>query len=429
MTTIAPAPQPLRRNAEYRRWLLGDISLSLGTGIGTFAFPLVTYAVTGSLGATGLVGMIQGIGGLLGMIPGGLLADRFGRRRLRLLAGTTGAILQAVLIAVLLAGWGSVAVLATIAFLDRFRAALLGAASDAMLKQLVPPAQLARAAAVNEGRDAAVEMASGPLGGLLVGLAVVFPPLAQLLGNLGSVLATWTMRGHYLPRVEDSAPTRIRDDLREAVAWTLSQRVRLQLLGVATLVNLGMNGILLTVLLHLTASGIPTGRIGLLNTVLAASILLGAVLAPRLVDRVSTGVLVTVPILLMTAAGVFIPFAPGLLAIAAAYVVMGIGLAPLNAAAQGFFMHITPVSMQGRIGALMGMVAMGLMPLAPALAGWGLELAGPRPTMLLFAVIIGLGALVVFVGKDLRRVPVASRWESYAREHGLAAEDREPAED
>lgn len=136
MTTTASAPQPLRRNAEYRRWLLGDICLELGTGIGTFAFPLVTYAVTGSLGATGLVGMIQGIGGLVGMVPGGLLADRFGRRRLRLLAGSTGTLLQAVLIVVLMAGWGSVLVLATIAFLDRFRAGLLGAASDAMLKQI-----------------------------------------------------------------------------------------------------------------------------------------------------------------------------------------------------------------------------------------------------------------------------------------------------
>ena len=421
MTTAAAAPQPLRRNAEYRRWLLGDICLELGTGIGTFAFPLVTFAVTGSLGATGLVGMIQGIGGLVGMIPGGLLADRVGRRRLRLLAGSTGAILQALLIAVLLAGWGSAVVLAVIAFLDRFRAALLGAASDAMLKQIVPPAQLARAAAVNEGRDASVEMVSGPVGGVLVGLAVVFPPLAQLLGNLGSVLATWRMRGRYLPRAEDSAPTQARDDLREAVAWTLSQPVRLQLLGVATLVNLGMNGLLLTVLLHLTASGIPTGRIGLLNTVFAASILLGAVAAPRLVDRVPTGVLVTVPILLLTVAGVFVPFAPGMVAIAVAYAVMGIGLAPLNAGAQGFFMHITPVAMQGRIGALMGMVAMGLMPLAPAIAGWGLDLAGPRPTMILFAAIIGVGALVVLVGKDLRRVPVASRWESYAREQGLSA--------
>ena len=69
MTTTASAPQPLRRNAEYRRWLLGDVCLELGTGIGTFAFPLVTYAVTGSLGATGLVGMIQGSGASWGWCP------------------------------------------------------------------------------------------------------------------------------------------------------------------------------------------------------------------------------------------------------------------------------------------------------------------------------------------------------------------------
>lgn len=422
MTTTASAPQPLRRNAEYRRWLLGDVCLELGTGIGTFAFPLVTYAVTGSLGATGLVGMIQGIGGLVGMVPGGLLADRFGRRRLRLLAGSTGTLLQAVLIVVLMAGWGSVLVLATIAILDRFRAGLLGAASDAMLKQLVPPAQLSRAVSVNQGRDAAVEMIAGPLGGVLFGLAVAFPPLAQLLGNLGSVLATWRMRGRYLPRAVEAASTRVRDDLREAVVWALSQRVRVQLLAVATLVNLGSNGLLLTVLLHLTASGVPAGRIGLLNTVLAGSILLGAVLAPRLVEKVPTGVLVTGPILIMAAAAAFLPFAPGMLAIAAAYAVMGIGIAPLNAGTQGFLLHITPVAMQGRIGALMGTIAMGFMPLAPAAAGWGLDLVGPLPTMLLFSGILVAGALVVLLGRDLRRVPAAARWESYARAEGLSSE-------
>ena len=107
---------------------------------------------------------------------------------------------------------------------------------------------------------------------------------------------------------------------------------------------------------------------------------------------------------------------------------MGLGLAPLNAATQGFFMHITPVAMQGRLGALLGLVSMGLMPLGPVLAGWGLELVGPLPTMLLFAAITLMGALIALLGPDLRRIPVAARWESYAREQGLAAEDDRPDE-
>jgi MFS family permease len=314
-------------------------------------------------------------------------------------------------------------VLAVIAFVDRFRATLLGSASDAMLKQIVPPIQLPRAVAVNEGREAAVEMVSGPLGGVLFSLSIVFPPLAQLLGNLGSLLATLGMTGRYRPRVEGADRTRVRDDLREAVVWSASQSIRLQLMAVAVTVNLGVSGLFLTVLLDLASDGVPAVQIGLLNTVFAASILVGAVAAPPLVSRVPTGVLAVVPVLAMALAGTVVPFAPNLIVIAAAYAVMGIGLAPLNAAAQGFFLHITPVAMQGRIDSFMGLVAMGLMPLGPAIAGWGLEIVGPLPTMLVFVGITALSALIALLGRDLRRVPVAAGWESFARTEGLAAEE------
>ncbi|MDN5821607.1 MAG: hypothetical protein L0H39_08970, partial [Brachybacterium sp.] len=67
MNTPAPAAaQTLRANPEYRRWLVGDLCLDLGTGIGVFAFPLITLMVTGSLGATGMVGLVQGLGMLVG---------------------------------------------------------------------------------------------------------------------------------------------------------------------------------------------------------------------------------------------------------------------------------------------------------------------------------------------------------------------------
>jgi len=279
---------------------------------------------------------------------------------------------------------------------------------------------LPRAFAVNEGREAAIELGAGPLGGALLGISMLFPPLAQLLGNLGSVLATLTMRGRYRPRAEDAAPTRVRDELREAVAWAFAQPIRRQLLVAAATVNLGVNGLILTVLLDLADQGVPATRLGLLNSALAVSILLGALAAPRLVDRVPTGVLTVSALLLLAAVGTLIPIAPGLWWMAAAYAVMGLGLAPLNAANQGFFMHITPVAMQGRVNSLMGLIAMGLMPLAPMLAGWGLELVGTLPTMLLFSGVISLGTLSLLLGKDLRRVPVASKWEEHARAEGLA---------
>lgn len=419
---------PFRRNGEYLRWLMGDLLLDAGTGIGTFAFPLITFMVTGDLGTTGLVALVQGLGALVGLIPGGLLADRVERRRLRLLAGILGVCVQALLVIVLLTGVAGAVLLAVLAFADRFRETLLGSASNAMLKQIVPTAQLPRAVSVNQGRQAAVEMASGPVGGALLGLSTVFPPLAQLLGNLGSVIATVTMRRRYHPRARGEQRPKVGEDLREALRWMLSQPIRLQILAVASAVNIGANGLIFAVLLDLAADGIPATRIGLLNTVLAAAILLGAVLSPRLVDTVPTGVLAIAPVGLMVLVGMFLATEPSMLWIGAAYAVLGVGIPAINASSQGFFTHITPVAMQGRVSSLMRLVSSALMPLAPAVAGWGLDLVGVLPTMLVFAGVLALGAMAGLRGPGLRRIPTAPRWERYALEEGLAVEeDEEPS--
>ncbi|ASK66668.1 hypothetical protein CFK39_13565 [Brachybacterium avium] len=426
--TDAAAPVPLRRNPEYLRWLVGDLLLDAGTGIGAFAFPLVTFMVTEDLGITGLVALVQGLGALVGLIPGGLLADRVERRRLRLLAGVIGAAVQAVLVIVLLTGMAGAVVLAALAFADRFRETLLGSASNAMLKQIVPTTQLPRAVSVNQGREAAVEMVAGPAGGALLGLSIVFPPLAQLLGNLGSVIATLGMRRRYHPRIVGAKRTKVGEDMREALGWMVSQPLRLQILAIASAVNLGANGLIFAVLLNLASDGVSATRIGLLNTVLAAAILLGAALAPRLVDTVPTGMLAIAPVVVMALVGVFLGFEPGMVWIGVAYAVLGVGIPATNASSQGFFTHITPVSMQGRVSSLMRVVSSALMPLAPAAAGWGLELVGVMPTMLVFASVLALGALVGMLGPDLRRIPTAPRWEAHARQEGLAVEeDEEPS--
>src|SRR5699024_518138 len=196
----------------------------------------------------------------------------------------------------------------------------------------------------------------------------------------------------------------------------------------ASSVNLGANGIIFAVLLDLAADGVPATRIGLLNTVLAAAILLGALLAPRLVDTVPTGVLAIAPVLLMALVGVFLALDPGMLWIGAAYAVLGIGIPAINASSQGFFTHITPVAMQGRVTSLMRLVSTALMPLAPAVAGWGLDLVGLLPTMLVFAGVRALAAAAGVLGPGLRRIPTAPRREAHARKERLAGDEgEEPA--
>src|SRR5699024_10805990 len=112
----------------------------------------------------------------------------------------------------------------------------------------------------------------------------------------------------------------------------------------------------------------------------------------------------------------------------AGYVVLGIGIPAINASSQGFFTHITPVAMQGRVGSLMRLVSIALMPLAPAVAGWGLDLVGLMPTMLVFAGVLVLGAVAGLLGRGRRRIPPAPRRGAGARQDGLAVEEpEEPA--
>lgn len=419
-TSDTGEPLPLRRNREYMTWMTGDLLLEAGGGVAAFAFPLVTLYATGSAEAVGIVGLVEGLGVLGGMLPGGVLADRVDRKRLRLLSAGFGALLQALLIAILVLGAASVPLLAVLAFADRFRAGVLGSASGAMLKQIVPPAQLPRAFAINEGRGAAIELGAGPLGGALLALHLAAPSLLLVLGQLSALVSTLLLRGDYRPRALDAPGTTVRADLREALRWAVGQQMRLQLLTVGALVNFGLNGVLLTVGLQLAIVGMAPARIGLLATALAVSILVGALIAPRIVEKVPTGAVVLVALGLLAAAAAAVPFASGLIGYAALYAVMGIGLAPANAAIQGFLLHITPTAMQGRVMSLNGLVALGLMPLMPMAAGWGLAHVGPRTTLLVFAGVCVLALAIAALGPHLRRVPAAPLWDAHARAEGLS---------
>lgn len=384
-----------------------------------FAFPLIAYSVTGSTVATGIVGLIQGIGLLVGMLPGGVIADRMDRRKLRMLSGALGVMVQILLVVALVLGIADLWVLASLAAADRFRSSLLGSASNAMLKQLVPARQLPAAMSVNEGRDAAIEIGAGPVGAALLAWHLVAPILAQAVGSLVNLICTLSMRGDYSPREVDAGPSSVLRDLVDGLQWMLGQPVRIQIALAAALVNLGSNGALLGMTLHLASQGVPAVKIGLLNTAFAVAILAGSLVAPRLVASVPTGLLTIVQLGVIATVLALLPLLPDLWMVAGAYAVIGIGLAPLNASIMGFFLHITPRHMLGRAGAMTGLLAMGMMPLAPAVAGWGLEHWGTVATLLVFAGVCVGGALVFLMGGPARQIPASVRWEEYARAQGM----------
>lgn len=356
---------PLHKNREYVTWLWGSIFRDFGGGIARFAFPLITLAVTGDLGLTGTVAMWEAIGAVLGMIPGGVLADRFDRKKLMLWSSSIGLLTQIALITLLLSSSANWVTLAALACFDSFRASVLGFSSIILLKQIVPSRQLPRALAVNQGRSSAIGLVASPISGALLSLGRIVPPLANMVGYAGHLLSTFMLRGSYHPQdlgasnsaanlrarqgdradQQSSKPRGLRritifQDISEALTWLWQQPMRRSLIFLAMFANLGANGVIVTVILWLGDSGIKP-------------------------------------------------------------------------AIGGLMMHITPVQMQGRVNAAMSFLGMGLTPLAPAITGWGLKHLGPFATIAIFAGINGLSAIIALISRELRNLPAADKWDEY----------------
>lgn len=386
-----------------------------------FAFPLLTLAITRSPALTAIVAIFQEAGTIVGMVPGGILGDRVDRKKMLVYSGLIGIALAALITIAIANHSASFGILAAFGFLDQLRASVLGSAGGMMLRQVVPDRLLPRAAAVNEGRSAAIQLLGAPLGGLLLGVGKAVPFIFLIVMRvLYTTFALW-MRGSYRPREVESRATTIREDLIEGFRWLLRRRIRLQSVFISMLMTLATSGLLMTVNLSLALQKVPAVQIGFIDSAYGAAVLIGALFAGRLVEKVGAGKVAVTQLSILSIGGIGLAFCHNYWLILIIIPMMAIGFPTLNAAVDGFFVLITPIDMQGREQAILGLTYTLIFPLAPAIAGVGLQWAGASVTLLSFAAIAALATFVVFVSRDFRRIPKSSQWANYARRKGWIA--------
>lgn len=88
---------PLRSSRDFRFLFAARVVSLLGLGLSTVALPVQVYGLTGSSLQVAGVAAVLGGSALLATLAGGVLADRYDRRRLILLARGTAAVVFAVL--------------------------------------------------------------------------------------------------------------------------------------------------------------------------------------------------------------------------------------------------------------------------------------------------------------------------------------------
>jgi MFS family permease len=97
-TALLPDLSPLRRHRSFRLLWLGQLVSSAGTQIRLVALPYQIFLLTGSPLHVGLIGLFQAIPLLSITLLGGVIADRFDRRRL-LIVTQSGLVATSVVLA------------------------------------------------------------------------------------------------------------------------------------------------------------------------------------------------------------------------------------------------------------------------------------------------------------------------------------------
>lgn len=424
--TTATAPHRLWRNTRYVTWLVSDTSKGLAAALFAFAIPLLALIVTNDPAQAGLIGGAGMLARLLTILAGGILADRHPRIALMLIGSLAGIVLAGAFTVLALAGTLTFPSLLLFNILLAARSGLFDVAGESAIKEIVPGDAMGRAQAANQGRDAALQLAGGPLGGLLLGVGGWLVGLVMTACHAIAAVTAWLLTRHASP-VDDrpadttsAAPAPPRNawrEMREGFTWLLSRPDLGGVLLIITIINLGFNAAITTVIYALQQAGYSELVIGAMSAGIGFVMLAGALIAPLLVPRIGAGVLAITGLSVVAVGAIALSMVTDPWPIVAVLGAAVLLLPALNAGMMGYFMVATPTHLLGRANSAAGMLGMGAMPLAPLIAGFGLTTVGREGTILVCAALCLVAVILAVSNRALRGLPVESRWAEHATQY------------
>lgn len=399
----------LARNRDFTVLWTGEAISQLGASTSLFVFPLVGYALTGSAGLAALGEAAYLLGFVAALLPAGVLADRLHRRLLMLTSSVTGVAVYATLGGLALLDALSFPVLLGAALASGMAAGVFGPAETAAVRTVVRRDDLPTALSQNQARQHVASLLGGPLGGLLYTASRALPFLANAVTYLVSCLTLSLLRAD-LSAPPRTTRSRIRADLRDGFRYVWGHRVFRPMLVYAALSNLVVNAVFTIAVLRMVQAEVAPTAIGLVETCAGLGGILGALVAPRLIERVETGRITVL------AAWSWLPLTAPLAFTASPWVVgpciaVGLLLNPAgNAAIGSYRVAVTPGELIGRTSSTMQFTAMAAMPLAPVLAGVLLHLSGPAVATVGLMGCIAVAALVPTLARAIRTIPRPDEW-------------------
>jgi len=404
----------LARNRDFTILWVGETVSELGTSLSLFAFPLVTYTHSGSTLVTSLVELAYLLGLCGVLLPAGLIADRVDRRRVMLCCSATGLVSFGSLAAAGVFGHLTVPHLAAVALVGGAAFGCMEPAMASATRTVVSTEDLPTALSQNQARQHVGSLVGGPLGGVLYAVTRWLPFAVDAATFAVSLLTVSRLRTDLsAPHRERRAPHR---DLAEGFGFMWARPFFRVLLAWAAASNLVGNALFFVVTLRMIQQHHPPAQIGLVSTAAGLGGLVGAAMAPTLIQRLPTGALTV-----MIGWACCLPVVPLIwwsspYAVAACTFVLLL-LNPVgNAGIGAYRTAITPDALQGRVSSASQFTAMAVMPLSPVVGGLLLTHAGGRVSVLVLVLATAALALLLTGSRSIRAVPGPADWPRPAPE-------------
>jgi MFS family permease len=418
-----PGYRALARNHDFTVLWIGQTVSELGSRVSMFVFPLLGYALTGSALVAALAEALHLLGLVGALLPAGVLADRLDRRRMMRAASAAGLVLYASLVAAGLTGVLTAPHLLAVALLTGACAGAFAPAEIAAVRTVVDDEELPTALSQQQARQHVAGLVGGPLGGALYAVTQWLPFAFDAV----TYAASWLLLGRI--RADLSAPqrkpgrSRPLHDLADGIRFLVSRPFFRVLLCWAPLANLMVNAVFFVAVLRLIESGVDPLALGLVETAAGACGILGALVAPWLIDRFATGRLTVL------VAWSFVPLMIPLVfwnhpAVVALALAVGVFLNPAgNAGIGAYRVAVTPRELIARAQATMQFASMSIMPLAPVLAGVLLSTLGGARAVAVLVALCALVALIPTLSRSVRAIPRPADWPTAAIVHDDFAVD------
>ena len=382
---------------NYRIYAAGAFISNIGTWMGRVAqdWLVLTELTDHSSSALGIVTGLQFLPFLLLAPWAGMIADRYPKRRILAITQTSLALSSLALGLLVVSGTAELWMVYGLALFTGVATAVDNPARQTFVSEMVPRDRLANAVSLNSASFNAGRLVGPGVAGLTIAaFGTGWTLMLNTLTFVAVLLALASMRRSELRPAP--ALARGKGAIREGVAYVRSRPdIQLVMVLVFVLGTFGMNFQITTALMATKEFGKGPEEYGLLGSIMAIGSLTAALLSARRARP-------RLRILLVALVG--FTLSSGLAAMAPSYVLFALALVPVGLSALTALttanamvqLSVDP-AMRGRVMALYMAIFMGGTPLGAPLIGWIGDVWGPRWTIGIGTVAIGITLVVVSV--------------------------------